>query len=553
MAGLGTTVALIKALGATPDPAVIEQSVSDWLDDHPEATTTVEDGSITKAKLDSNLQGTVDDVSDLKNEIDENKENLDELAENGFYSDGAEQHDVYLTLESGYIDLLTGEVKSNTERGYIWLTSEQEAESLKFDSTTYSYNIVYMNGSSVSGYTGWKTDSPIQFDGTTHTVIGLTFKKNAGGGMTNLLSQVLYYTAGEQKTVGNLATKEFVESYVPKSAKCIYPDGFSSRIMPDIYNVGRFVADINVESYKISGTGEVWVATDGNDTTGDGTENNPYATITKALTVSAVTVHIKEGTYTQGTHYSTSADLARKNVIGHGTVVFQNDSSGHTIKTSANAYIENITFKHGNATINPAFYAICSSNNKTVCFVGCIFMNGGNNGLSVEGIDAILKKCISYGNRQDGFSYHARTTSGVTYIPNVIEIDCIAYNNGSEQSGSDSCNGSTSHDGTKIIRLNGEYHSCYGGVIAEIAASGKEPTISANYGVLAHDSTGIGTYKASFWASVNTKMYLYDCKSYGGTYDISAINDAKVVSWRLTTGRDNPSVNAASTATVIQH
>jgi len=33
------------------DPEVIEQAVTDWLDDHPEATTTVADGSITLAKL----------------------------------------------------------------------------------------------------------------------------------------------------------------------------------------------------------------------------------------------------------------------------------------------------------------------------------------------------------------------------------------------------------------------------------------------------------------------------------------------------------------------
>jgi hypothetical protein len=33
------------------DPEEIEQAVSDWLDEHPEATTTVEDGSITEAKL----------------------------------------------------------------------------------------------------------------------------------------------------------------------------------------------------------------------------------------------------------------------------------------------------------------------------------------------------------------------------------------------------------------------------------------------------------------------------------------------------------------------
>lgn len=66
-------IALIKALGGGGgvDPAVIEEAVNDWLDDHPEATTTVQDGAITKEKLDSNLQGTVDDVGDLKSAIDD--------------------------------------------------------------------------------------------------------------------------------------------------------------------------------------------------------------------------------------------------------------------------------------------------------------------------------------------------------------------------------------------------------------------------------------------------------------------------------------------------
>lgn len=33
----------------------VSEAVSDWLDAHPEATTTVEDGSITKAKLASSM------------------------------------------------------------------------------------------------------------------------------------------------------------------------------------------------------------------------------------------------------------------------------------------------------------------------------------------------------------------------------------------------------------------------------------------------------------------------------------------------------------------
>ena len=38
------------------DPEAIEQAVSDWLDEHPEATTTVEDGSLTEVKLSDALK-----------------------------------------------------------------------------------------------------------------------------------------------------------------------------------------------------------------------------------------------------------------------------------------------------------------------------------------------------------------------------------------------------------------------------------------------------------------------------------------------------------------
>ena len=43
MAELGTVVALIKSLGEQPDPEVIEQAVSDWLDDHPDAACPIDD------------------------------------------------------------------------------------------------------------------------------------------------------------------------------------------------------------------------------------------------------------------------------------------------------------------------------------------------------------------------------------------------------------------------------------------------------------------------------------------------------------------------------
>lgn len=45
-------------------------AIAAWLDDHPEATTTVQDGAITRAKLDADLQEKTDAVDDLKSAFD---------------------------------------------------------------------------------------------------------------------------------------------------------------------------------------------------------------------------------------------------------------------------------------------------------------------------------------------------------------------------------------------------------------------------------------------------------------------------------------------------
>lgn len=55
--------------GSTIDPEVVEQAVSDWLDEHPEATTTVQDGSITLAKLASAVAAKINAVDQLSEEI----------------------------------------------------------------------------------------------------------------------------------------------------------------------------------------------------------------------------------------------------------------------------------------------------------------------------------------------------------------------------------------------------------------------------------------------------------------------------------------------------
>ena len=59
MADIGTVIALIKGLAPKASGGDIEQAVYDWLDEHPEATTTVQDGSITEAKLAAALEAKI--------------------------------------------------------------------------------------------------------------------------------------------------------------------------------------------------------------------------------------------------------------------------------------------------------------------------------------------------------------------------------------------------------------------------------------------------------------------------------------------------------------
>lgn len=94
-----------------PSPEQIAEAVSEWLDDHPEATTTVEDGAISYAKLDNSLQGTVDEVSELKTETTQLVDNALIIQE----TSKAYFHDVAPVAAKFYPNALT----QNAPIGYV--------------------------------------------------------------------------------------------------------------------------------------------------------------------------------------------------------------------------------------------------------------------------------------------------------------------------------------------------------------------------------------------------------------------------------------------------
>ena len=102
------------ALGLTPEEAkaAIADEVSDWLDAHPEATTTVEDGAITYAKLDASLQGSVDDVSSLKSALNESSIDHSALIANTYikHADGTTGGNASWLKCTDYISVVPGSV-----------------------------------------------------------------------------------------------------------------------------------------------------------------------------------------------------------------------------------------------------------------------------------------------------------------------------------------------------------------------------------------------------------------------------------------------------------
>lgn len=100
---IGLIMAIAKAVGGSADPAVIEQAVTDWLNDHPEATTTVEDGSITEAKLAADVLAELGEIDGLKEAIASQPEQKDSTATGIDLDVSDEDGNVILRLANGNI------------------------------------------------------------------------------------------------------------------------------------------------------------------------------------------------------------------------------------------------------------------------------------------------------------------------------------------------------------------------------------------------------------------------------------------------------------------
>lgn len=195
-------------------------------------------------------------------------------------------------------------------------------------------------------------------------------------------------------------------------------------------------------------------------------------------------------------------------------------------------YTEGVRFIGG---VEGPFRLGSATTQKDVCFYRTQFAFGpaGNQAGGLTSVRAYPSKiyCVdvhAYDNYRDGLNYH--NSGGSTTAADVIEINCTTNRNGWEGT-EGSHNGSTIHDGGRIIRINGrsvgnENRNIHDvgnsqiwmlGCQAGFPRNQAGPTSSANFFV---DSTS---------TAGDTEAWMENCKSLGGAQtDYGVFTDGKL-------------------------
>lgn len=232
-----------------------------------------------------------------------------------------------------------------------------------------------------------------------------------------------------------------------------------------------------------------------------------------------------EGTwYTDGTLvYVHSID--NQEPSNNNTFVLVGSTSIRTtcIDKNVNLYLEGLIILGGNSGsvyfANSATYTIPNLYAKDCYF---LYGRGGSvdgNAVNILGANKVyLQNCISAYAPKDGFNYHAQ--NGV--VPSAIEVNCIGkYNGDNSISGTENTNnGSTMHEGGKIIRVNCTYYGNMGANCADVAIG----TQALCLGCIAYKSnaTSQDMYNADFATQqADAHMWLEKCIAFGSLYSLA--------------------------------
>lgn len=146
--------------------------------------------------------------------------------------------------------------------------------------------------------------------------------------------------------------------------------------------LGLSVGDKNNYYYKYT-----WVATDGSDSTGDGTFANPYKTMAKietlTLTGDKATIKVKAGTYSEAHNTYRKA----YKYVAVGEVILTNSSTNYVIKpyTSAacNSSFNGFTINGTGLASGKPLVNLQTGQTGTITFINCKFINPVSDGYGI--------------------------------------------------------------------------------------------------------------------------------------------------------------------------
>lgn len=182
-------------------------------------------------------------------------------------------------------------------------------------------------------------------------------------------------------------------------------------------------------------------------------------------------------------------------------------------------YLEGITFMGGNPctlkVTNTSTYTDARIYAKDCKFIGAWSDDLSYDAVSVLGATAYFVNCEAAYSSKDGFNYHK--ANGV--VCKFIEISCKGCNNGIDgfAESIEACwqNGSTAHEGSYGIRIDGIYYNNYGANVADV----HEGTTTVNLNCKAFDSAYHGnniSANCDFCAQqAGTTMYIAGCVGFG--------------------------------------
>lgn len=132
--------------------------------------------------------------------------------------------------------------------------------------------------------------------------------------------------------------------------------------------------------------------------------------------------------------------------------------------------VENVNFFTKGTEVAPV-------NNNAQVFKECIFVGGGNDSFAAYGdkISIALLGCKGAWSGKDVFNYHSLKSNNPDETV-ILEVNCVGYNAGvykyenysEANTGTESNNGSTAHEGLTIVRFGCKYWNCQGTVVADI-------------------------------------------------------------------------------------